>query len=280
MIRAFENDTRIATAVALKDGGILQVYPIKETFENEDTWKAAWTREGVTFKYEDKKVTDQVSAPNKAARIRVQTYVSLANPLDTPMQALIRKVYNQMGVRDSLRSKITHFANSYITSYYNSQRIDPGIYVLLPENGNIVPVYFNRKTGSVIFESKNETNEPVNGLKFYSKSGCRLIPIQLENDVQRPGQKAVVLCQGILQNRMQYENPLKQLRDAGFFIYTYNLRDRPSLEDAKEMQRVIPNLEVIFWDIYNETAYFFDPNARNYYLTANMNFKKWIEQHK
>ncbi len=279
MIRAFENDKRIAAAVFLKDGAILQVYPTKEKVENEETWKATWTREGVTFKTEEKSPTDPVSRSNKALSLRVQNYVSVANPSDTPMQALVRKIYNQEGIPDSLRSTLRYYTHtSYL--YGNSLRLDPGIYVLLPENGHIVPVYFNRKTGAVAFENKDEANEPTDGLKFYRKEGCRLIPIELNNDVQRPGQKAVMLCQGILRYRMYYSNPVKQLRDAGFFVYTYNVRGRPSLEEAKEMQRLIPNFEGILWDIYSETAYFFDPNAKNYYMTASMNFKKWIEQHK
>ena len=279
MIRAFENDKRIATAVILKDGAILQVYPTKEKVENKETWKATWTREGVTFKTEEKSRADPVSRSNKALSLRVQNYVSVANPLDTPMQALVRKVYNQEGVPDSLRSTLRYYTNtSYL--YGNSLRLDPGIYVLLPENGHIVPVYFNRRTGAVAFEDKDEANEPTDGLKFYRKEGCRLIPIELNNDVQRPDQKAVVICQGILQRRFHYKNPLKELGDAGFFVHTYNLRGRPSQEEAKEMQRLIPNLEGILWDIYSDTAYFFDPNAKNYYMTASMNFKKWIEQHK
>ena len=279
MIRAFENDKRIATAVILKDGAILQVYPTKEKVENEETWKATWTREGVTFKTEEKSPTDPVSRSNKALSLRVQNYVSVANPSDTPMQALIRKIYNQEGIPDSLRSTLRYYTHtSYL--YGNSLRLDPGIYVLLPENGHIVPVYFNRKTGAVAFEDKDEANEPTDGLKFYHKEGCRLIPIELNNDVQRPDQKAVVICQGILQRRFHYKNPLKELRDAGFFVHAYNLRGRPSLEEAKEMQRLIPNLEGILWDIYSDTAYFFDPNAKNYYMTASMNFKKWVELHK
>jgi hypothetical protein len=282
MIRAFENEKRIATAVALKDGGILQVYPTKEKVLNEETWKATWTREGVTFKHEDKQTaqeTGRLSGAEKTARNRIKYYCSLGNLSDTPMQALVRKIYNQEGIPDSLRSTMRHYTHtSYL--YGNSLRLDPGIYVLLPENGHIVPVYFNRKTGAVAFENKDEANEPTDGLKFYRKEGCRLIPIELNNDVQRPGQKAVMLCQGILRYRIHSYSVLKQLRDAGFFIYTYNARGHPSLEEAKEMQRLIPNLEGILWDIYSETAYFFDPNAKNYYLTASMNFKKWIEQHK
>ncbi len=279
MIRAFENDKRIATAVALKDGGILQVYPTKEKVVNEDTWKAMWSREGVTFKHEDKRAaqeTERLSRAEKAARVRISYSCSLENPSDTPMQALVRKIYNQEGVPDSLRGYLIQSS----IPYCNILRADPGIYVLLPENGHIVPVYFNRKNRDVWFGSKREKDEPTNGLKFYRKFGSTLRPIEVNNDIQKPGQKAVVICQGILQHRTYYANPVKQLRDAGFFVYTYNNRWHPSSEEIREIFRVVPRCQAIVWDIYNENISYFDLAKTDIWRCQQMNMKTWIAEHK
>ena len=41
-LRLYINDTRISTAVPIKSGQILQVYPVKTTFVNEVAWRQHW----------------------------------------------------------------------------------------------------------------------------------------------------------------------------------------------------------------------------------------------
>jgi hypothetical protein len=41
-MRLFINDNRISTAVKVKSGGLLQVYPVKKQFANEVDWQQHW----------------------------------------------------------------------------------------------------------------------------------------------------------------------------------------------------------------------------------------------
>jgi hypothetical protein len=277
MIRAFENDKRIATAVILKNGAILQVYPRKEKVENEETWKATWTREGVTFKTEapHNREAQRLSRAEKVAQKHIKIYCSLDHPEDTPIQVLVRKAYNQEGIDDSIRSTVKDAQ----AAYYGMRR-DPGLYVLLPENGRIEPVYFNRKSGFVLFGNRDQTNESAEGLKFYRKLGVSLIPVQINTQTQAPDQKAIVICRGF-ENRY-YSSVLKtqELRAAGYFIYTYHYRWSPSAEVIKEIYKVIPNCQGIFWSMYDsETLSYFDQTSKPW-VCKRLNFKKWIAEHK
>jgi hypothetical protein len=277
MIRAFENNKRIATAVILKDGGILQVYPTKEKVENEEAWKATWTREGVTFQTQEKQAAEKaqrISRAEKIARKQVKSYCSMIHPEDSPIQALVRKVYNQEGIRDSIRST----AKDYNSAYYGMRR-DPGLYVLLPENGRIEPVYFNRKSGFILFGNRDQTNESSTGLRFYRKFGESLIPVEVNTDTHAPDQKAVVVFEGFYHSYYSSVLKIQSLRDAGFFIYNYNYRWRPSPEVIKEIYRVIPNCQGIFWSLYDsETLNYFDQSITTW-NSKRMNFKKWMEEH-
>jgi hypothetical protein len=42
-LRFFVNDKRVSTAVHVKDGSVLQVYPGKRQFANESDWQTFWT---------------------------------------------------------------------------------------------------------------------------------------------------------------------------------------------------------------------------------------------
>ena len=288
MIRAFENDKRVATAVILKDGSILQVYPHKMKYENEEAWKSNWIRfgsdgSGMTFKKEEKNAprdpeTENLSRAQKEARQNVQTFLSLGNPDDTPMQALVRKLYNQEGIQDSLRSSVRQIRPSYY-GYY-TKRLDPGLYVMLPETGIIKPVYFNRKSGLVIIGNKDETEEATDGLKFYYKFGCQLDPITVAAEVQRPDQKAVVTCG--LQFKYSYNamSALNQLKDAGFHVHTYHYKYRPTPEIIKEIFRVVPNCQAIIWQANGSQIFYWDLSTNDIWNCKNMGLSKWIEEHK
>jgi len=50
--RIYNNNTRIATAVTLKNGKFYQVFPVKRYFDSEDAWKQFWKTtivEGIRF---------------------------------------------------------------------------------------------------------------------------------------------------------------------------------------------------------------------------------------
>jgi hypothetical protein len=285
MIRAFENEKRVATAVILKDGSILQVYPHKRKYEDEEAWKSNWVRFGsdsgqMTFQKEEKNTprnpeTENLSRAQKEARQNVLTFLSLGNPADTPMQALVRKLYNQEGIRDSIRSTATDARNVHY-----GMRIDPGLYVMLPENGSIVPVYFNRKSGMVFFGCKDETNEATDGLKFYRKYGCQLNPITVAAEAQRPDQKAIVTCGLRFTYSYNALSALKQLKDAGFHVHTYHYKYRPTPEAIKEIFRVVPNCQAIIWQANGSLIYYWDLSTTDMWNCKNTNLNKWIEEHK
>jgi hypothetical protein len=279
MIRAFLDNKRIATAVLLHGGSILQVYPTKEMSENEETWRAKWALEGVTFQNQERQQVDnaqRLSRAEKAAKLNVVIYCSLPKADDTPLQALIRKIYNQEGIRDSIRSTAKNARDAYY-----GMRLDPGVYVMLPESGMIEPVYFNRKSGLVIFGNKDETNEPVDGLKFYRKNGCSLAPIRLVTDEQGPDQKSVIVCNlPSVYKSYAVSKMIRTLREAGFFVYTYNYRWCPSPEAIREMFRVMPRCQGVLWDVYNENISYFDLTSTNLWSSQSANFNKWIEEHK
>ena len=44
-MRLFVNDNRISTAVKVKSGSILQVYPVKITFSDVNKWREHWENE-------------------------------------------------------------------------------------------------------------------------------------------------------------------------------------------------------------------------------------------
>lgn len=67
-LRLFVNDNRISTAVTIKSGGLLQVYPVKMNFTNEAQWRTHWENElkpKITIKAEEPKPTPAVDAPKK-----------------------------------------------------------------------------------------------------------------------------------------------------------------------------------------------------------------------
>jgi hypothetical protein len=70
------------------------------------------------------------------------------------------------------------------------------------------------------------------------------------------------------------------LREAGFFVYTYNYQWRPTPEAIKEMFRLVPRCQGIAWDIYNENLSYFDLTSKNLWSCQHMKFNNWIAEHK
>jgi hypothetical protein len=63
-MRLFINDNRISTAVKVKSGGLLQVYPVKKQFANEVDWQKHWaelTKPKIILRFGDG--TERAEAP-------------------------------------------------------------------------------------------------------------------------------------------------------------------------------------------------------------------------
>lgn len=147
-VRAFENDTRIATAVPLENGSYLQVYPEKTTFESLQAWKAKYPF--ALFREETQKKKQE----RKLARwIENELKYNLYEPVpgETEFQATVRLLYFQRGLPDSISSK-----KKEVKNYYDVLRRDSGLHVLYAGAEKIMPVYFNRKTGLVAVGTRGD----------------------------------------------------------------------------------------------------------------------------
>lgn len=277
MIRAFENQKRIATAVVLADKKILQVYPTKMPFENEEAFKAAYPAH--EFRTEDRQTaerTTRTTGKMRAAEKNILIHSSLPRESDTPMQRLVRQIYFQTATRDSIRAT----AKDWQTSYYGS-RADPGIYVMNPDSGVIYPVHFNRKSGLVIFHRQIQNMAPTEGLRFYRKDHSDLIPVVPTFQEQLPSQKAVVFEMiGSHANTKVVE----QLQAAGFYVVYYMNNFRVQPEVQKALYRMIPNLIRVLGTGFSEEFYVNPPlenlDTPDWWRVTRCTVAKWIAENK
>jgi hypothetical protein len=279
MIRAFQNTTRVATAVVLADGQVLQVYPRKQKYESEEAFKSVYPEH--EFRTEERVAAQAktvLTGRMRAAEKHVLQHTSLPRDSDTPMQRLVRQIYFETSTADSIRATAT----DYLSSYYGS-RVDPGIYVQVPETGIIYPVHFNRKSGLVLFQLKIQNENTVEGLRFYRKDHGDLIPVTPSFHEQQPGQKAVV----IEQTRHFQERAsivIEKLRQSGFYIVHYQNNYRPTPEIQKAMYHKISNLMAIFGHNYNAEFYIHPSleklDTPEWWKVNNINIDKWISENK
>ena len=217
MIRAFENGTRLATAVMGYNGsGILQVYPAKETFETLEAWKAKYP--SAEFKEETAKEKEV-----KKHRTWIDNDLSAnlysEQPTDTPFQASVRKLYFQLSLADSIRSRVKE-----VSQYDHLHRFDPGLHIFLPLQGRIRPVYFNRKTGVVSIGYTNPNDISLEGAVFFVKSRNELCRVEPLVQTKSPDQK-VVVYHPYYEGHDACMARVKMLIDAGFYVqFYYNKR--------------------------------------------------------
>lgn len=274
MIRAFKNNTRIATAVKMAEGNIFQVYPVKQRFDSEEAFKAAYPEH--EFKEETRDASEKTRQLTKAQK-QLLIRSSLPRDTDTAMQKLVRQIYFQAGMPDSIRST----AIDWHTSYYGSRR-DPGIYVQIPTDDRITPVYFNRKSGLILFDKKVQNDINPEGMRFYQKVNGDLIRVEPEFVEQGPDQKAVVYDN---KNYATHRKYLKQLQEAGFYVVHYMSQTRPSRDVQEAMYKMIPHLRAVLTvDIYCDRFWIY-PSRDNlhtdsWWRQTWVNPTAWIAENK
>ncbi len=76
-MRLFINDNRISTAVKVKSGGLLQVYPAKKPFASEVEWKQHWeelTKPKIIIRFGDAPTPAPVPEPAPAPKAKLSDW--------------------------------------------------------------------------------------------------------------------------------------------------------------------------------------------------------------
>lgn len=257
VIRAYKNGERIATAVFLKSGGIHQVYPDKETFENEAEWRESFD-EGVTFQKEEQTVaTDKLTLKTLPRHIKSQ--VSYDREWLTEMQRTVSTLYFQLGLPNSLRKDLykkhthgafkgkalppTNITNDNILLHDSIIRINPGLYVLT--DGLLNPVYFNYRSRRVFFGRKFEatyintgSNDMNHYIFFKTYNNTYISSEDRANNISRatleivkpvfqtfsPTKKVVVYRSRKGKHTYTMKH-LQLLMDAGYYVLFHTLND-------------------------------------------------------
>lgn len=285
MIRAFENEKRVATAVFLKDGTLLQVYPSKKKFENEDLWKDQFSC--CSFKTESREV-NRDAEPKAKANTKIEEHVkeclSLPVPSDTPIQALIRQIFNQYGIPDNLTVKRKN------PGIWRTKGRDSILYVYCPTQKSFGGVFFNRRTGMYMIGKLLRPEIETEGLVFFFKKpwSADFLPVDLHSQTLQSGQKVVVYIPGTY----RYEHDIalqKKLLENGFHILFYNDKRRPSKEILEELYK-IPNLKGVILESgypgYKEGCATFMPHPSEIKITyypsyvnpVTKNLAEWFQQ--
>jgi hypothetical protein len=248
MIRAFENGTRLATAVMGYNGtGTLQVYPTKESFETLEAWKAKYP--SAEFKEETAK---EKEAKKRSTWLENDLSVNLysEHATDTPFQASVRRLYFQLGLPDSIRSTAKE-----VTQYYHIHRLNPGLQVFLPAQGRIRPVYFNRKTGVVSIGYNNPNDVSTQGAIFFAKYSTELYRVEPVVQTKLPDQKVVVYnCYNEGYNGSM--GRVRMLIDAGFYVQFYYAKRRYLYTDIVRALYALPSVKAVMEgaDMFNPTT--------------------------
>ncbi len=270
MIRAFQNNIRIATAVTLKDNTLLQVYPEKKAFPTQDEWKATFT--DATF-VEQERVAVVKAKKEKVAVKKNKSDLSYLISTDTPMQRVVRQLFYQLGLRDSV--------SSYYTSrdkYFHPRRYESGLYVMMPSDSRITPVHFNYKSGQVFFSGENQVSTSLDGLLFFRKQRFDLIRVMPILQVQHPDQKAVVILSNSF-NSYQHKM-VNALVNAGYYILFMMNKWYPSPERVKALY-ALPNVKGVLSAEYGTEINIHplpkEGEPTNYYFNRpRMSIEMWI----
>jgi hypothetical protein len=219
MIRAFQNGVRIATAARLPNNAILQVFPEKKPYATEDSWKAEYV--DAEFKTEPR----HTAAPNMS----FMKNLSVIREEDTPMQRIVRQLYFQHSLPDSL-----------------GRRVHSGLYVMMPGEGIISTVYFDRKTGAVTFNGKNQVARSTEDLTFFTKNPYTrrgdMYMVDSTMAYPRVGQKMVIY------RNMGYSHSdeiVRKIRSAGFHVLFYRDNRKAYLTTVCEKLYSLPGVAAI-----------------------------------
>lgn len=284
MIRAFENEKRIGTAVVLKEGRILQVYPTKQTFENETEWKATFPSAEFQTEAPKQSMTEaQKQEKRKKVRLsklerQIQNSLSWPRSSDTPLQKIVRQLYFQLGIDDSLVVYET-------LGLWRQRRIDSNLYVYVPSLKKMLSIFFERRTGYVVFDHQLRFNFPVDGLLFFYKPTWESSFHQVEPLFQQlhENQKVVVQIPRLYRSKADTELQQK-LIEKGFYILFYWARKNPWRSHLQQLQS-IPNCKSVILETYNNKLTIYPSwnsisNSREFYWVSplQVDMNTWFEQ--
>lgn len=256
MIRAFQNGERISSVVPLKDGAVLQVYPSKQRFDTLESWKN-------TFQVA---VFEQESVRERRDRIRnkmhFELYISETMTHETDMQKTVRQLYHQCGLADSVSRNGLTFRRSYL-------------YAFFPMTGEMVPVFFNRATGNVVYLGKVQNDTLTVGITFFlQKVMGDFVVVQPFFQEKKSAQKTVLYRV----QRYNFTNDFKHimtLREAGFYVRFYS----HSLIKESFVKYLGASNEFAGFiiDSIDDEIDYFDSSTKGY-NTNDMNIHDWIQK--
>jgi hypothetical protein len=120
--------------------------------------------------------------------------------------------------------------------------LDPGIEVYNEVKGTIEPVYFNRLSGRVIFNTRDATHLPIQDYIFFRKISLSLFKVAPQFEELTPGKPVVLYVPNSFSGRKDVEN----LRAAGFsVIYANPNAGWPSLGWFKTGNEYTKNAKVL-----------------------------------
>jgi hypothetical protein len=256
MIRAFQNGERISSAVPLKDGAVLQVYPSKQRFETLESWKNTFE----TAFFENESVRERRDRMRNKKHFDL--YISETKENETIMQKTVRQLYNQCGLADSVSKNGLTFRRCYL-------------YAFFPMTGEMVPVFFNRVTGNVVFLGKVQNDTLTVGITFFlQKVMGDFITVRPFVQEKKSAQKTVLYRV----QRYNYEEDIKNVNTliaAGFHLRFYS-----HYFISESFVKYLGNTNEfagLITDCIDEEIYYFDTNTKCS-EENQMNIHEWIEK--
>lgn len=257
MIRAFQNGERISSAVPLKDGAVLQVYPSKQRFETLEAWKNSI--EGVA-EFQEESLRDRRDRMRNKKHFEL--YISETMKHETDMVRTVRQLYNQCGLADSVSKNGLTFRRCYL-------------YAFFPMTGQMVPVFFNRATGNVVYLGKTQNDTLTIGITFFlQKVMGDFITVRPFVQEKKSAQKTVLYRV----QRYNFANDFKHimtLREAGFYVRFYS--DYTISESFVKYLGASNEFAGFIIDSIGDEIYYFD-NSTKSSGTQKMNIQDWIQK--
>ncbi len=264
MLRAIQSGNRLASAVHLKDGTVLQVYPTKMHFVSEEEWKEC---------YPGCEIVSESRRDGNLRRWYVKHWkrcVSGNDENDTPMQKTVRHFYNKYNLADS------------ITKNGGTNYIRCRLFALVLGSGKMVPVYFNGVTGDVVFYGRTQNDTLTTGIIFMLKvSNGDFHIVKPVFQEKKPGQP-IILYRFSFWHSEQDQEVIDKLIDAGFYVRFYNDKYGPSagfLKYAWEKHGITAFIS----SVYGGEVYYCIPSEKfehEWNMGKKMPFAEWLRTYK
>ena len=267
-VRAFENETRIATAVPLGNGSYLQVYPSKETFESLQAWKSKYPF--ALFREERPKQKQE----RKLARwVENELKYNLYEPVqgETEFQATVRLLYFQRGLPDSISSK-----KKEVKNYYDVLRRDSGLHVFYAGAEKITPVYFNRKTGLVALGTRGDDLPTSSvGMMFFVRQYDDLYRVEPMRQGTPEG-KPIVVYHTKRWYSMEDMRRIQMLMNTGHYVQFFTGKYRLAHELVKAFY-ARPGVKGVL-ETSTDSWESVEIYQTNSYVPLRMQLSKWLEK--